>query len=91
MQDLKEERKFKRQCVSCKEYKDKSELIRLTKDYKSNELQINEDNSLNGRSLYICKNEKCLETAIKKKKIEHFLKTNLSEKLKEELYTVLNK
>lgn len=88
---MKEERKFKRQCVSCKEYKDKTELIRITKDYKTNNLQINEDAAVNGRSLYICKNEKCVETAIKKKKIEYFLKTNFAEKLKEELYTVLNK
>ncbi len=85
-----EERKFKRQCVSCREYKEKSELIRITKDYKTNELKLNENSNVNGRSLYICKDEKCLESAIKKRKIEHFLKTNLSENLKEELSTVLN-
>lgn len=88
---MKEVRKFKRQCVSCREYKEKTELIRITKDYKTNELQINEESNIQGRSLYICKNEKCVSTAIKKKKIEHFLKSNLSENIKEKLYTVLNK
>lgn len=83
------EKKFLRQCQACKTIKSKQELIRITKDNKTNEIIINNDNKTQGRSVYICKNLKCLESALKKKKIENSLKTVLPENIKQELYTVL--
>ncbi len=88
---MKDSKKFLRQCACCKEYKDKSELIRLTRDFKTNEIKINQNNSVNGRSVYICKNITCLENTLKKKKIENTLKSNIPESVKEELYAVLKK
>lgn len=88
---MKEQRKFLRQCASCRKYKDKSELIRITKDFKTGEIKINENNSFSGRSVYICKNLTCLENAIKKKRIESNLKSNFPESVKEKLYAVLKK
>ncbi|MCD7879165.1 MAG: YlxR family protein, partial [Candidatus Gastranaerophilales bacterium] len=79
--------KFLRQCVSCRAFKDKSDLIRITKDYKTQEIKLNYNSEIIGRSVYICKNKECLEKAIKKKKIENFLKAGISEKLKENLNT----
>ena len=88
---MKQEKKFLRRCVSCREYKSKDELIRITKDYVTKEIKINNDSKIQGRSVYICKNEHCLEMAIKKKKIENSLKTCIPNSVKEELYTVLKK
>lgn len=86
---MKIERKFLRQCVSCREYKSKEELIKITKDSKNSEIKINNTSLIQGRSVYICKNEECLAKALKKKKIENALKSNLPENIKEELSTVL--
>ena len=86
-----EDKKFLRQCAACREYKNKDELIRITKDYKSGELVFNKEKPCFGRSIYICKNEKCVQNALKKKKIEYSLKSELSENIKEKLYTVLKK
>ncbi|MBQ9245411.1 YlxR family protein [bacterium] len=86
---MKSNRKFLRQCACCKQYKDKTELIRITKDYKTNEIKINTDNSVMGRSLYICKNEECITNLLKKKKIEHVLKGKTPVNIKEKLDTVL--
>ncbi len=86
---MKQEKKFLRQCASCREYKKKEELIRLTKDHKTGEVTINNDNSSFGRSIYVCKNEECLKNFIKKKRTEHILKAKLSVNIEEELYTVL--
>ena len=84
---MKPDRKFLRQCACCKEYKDKNELIRITKDNKTGEIILNNNNEVTGRSCYICKNAQCL----KKKKIDLCLKAKTEEKLKEALYTVLKK
>ena len=69
--------------------KNKSDLIRLTKDYKSGKTEINQDSKFQGRSVYICKNSECLKKALKNKKIESFLNLNADENLKEELYNLL--
>lgn len=88
---MKSDRKFLRQCVCCKQYKDKQELIRITKDYKTAEIAINNDNSVTGRSLYVCKNEECVANLLKKKRIEHILSAEIPENIKEKLATVLKK
>ena len=86
---MKKDRKFLRQCAACKEYKSKEDLIRLTKDYKSGIVSINNNNSVQGRSLYVCKNEKCLGILIKKKITERTLKAEIPLNIKENLDTVL--
>ncbi len=88
---MKPERKFLRQCVSCRKYKNKEELIRITKNRNTGEININNNLLLPGRSVYICKNEECIANAIKKKRIENSLRANFPENIKEELYTVLKK
>ena len=88
---MKPDRKFLRQCISCKEYRNKEELIKITKDTNNGNVKLNNDSLIQGRSVYICKNKKCITNALKKKKIEHSLKSNLPEIVKEELSTVLKK
>ena len=88
---MRHERKFLRQCISCKKYKQKKELIRITQNKKTGEVNINNNLLFTGRSAYICKNNECIKIAIKKKRIENSLKSNLPENIKEELSTVLKK
>ncbi len=87
---MKDSRKFLRQCTYCREYKKKEDLIRITKNYETNEIEIN-TGKITGRSVYICKNRECLEKALKKKKIEASLKTKVPEEIKENLYNLLKK
>ena len=86
-----EEKKFKRQCCYCKSIKDKKDLIRITKNYKDGSITINQKNEIQGRSVYICKKNECLENAIKKRKIEVFLKSGITENIKNELFDLLQK
>lgn len=78
--------KFKRQCVICREFKDKSELIRFTKDFQTQNIEINEQSEFWGRSAYICKCGDCLDIAIKKQVIEKKLKAKFSQSVQEKLF-----
>ena len=82
-------KKDTRICVSCREEKDKSELIRITKNYETNEAELNNDNHCQGRSVYVCKNQECIAKALKKQKIEYGLKGKISANIKNEIDTVL--
>lgn len=88
---MKKDRKFLRQCGVCKEYKPKNELIRLTKDYKTEKISVNNDNSVNGRSLYICKNEECVAKFLKNKKSLNSLNAKVDENIKDIIYNIMNK
>ena len=88
---MKEERKFKRQCRSCREYNLKEELFRITKDHKTGEYCINDDNLIQGRSIYLCKKEECVTKFFKNKKNLSALGSEKCENIKEMLYTVLKK
>lgn len=85
------EKKQLRQCICCRTYKHKEDLVRLTKDYKTLDVKINENSEFQGRSVYICKNSECIEKAFKKNRIETLLKVKLPEDIKIDLYTVLKK
>lgn len=75
--------KLQRTCVGCNKKKNKYDLLRITKNKKS----VNVDMSYNmqGRGAYICKNSECLEMAIKKKKLEK----SFFSKIEPELYQTI--
>lgn len=81
---------IERKCIACNIKKDRNELIKITKDFKSSEILINPDKFHFGRSIYICKSENCINTVFKKDKISRNLKKNLNDKEKENIKTVLN-
>ena len=58
-----------RMCVGCKELKPKKELMRIVKN-KENEIFIDFTGKANGRGAYICRQNVCLEKAIKSKMLE---------------------
>lgn len=56
--------------MACRKQKPRGELVRLTADFKTKTVGLNQPNkhrkqSLMGRSAYICKSQGCLESALK--------------------------
>ena len=74
-----------RKCVGCGEIKPRSEMIKITKDYSSQELVVNPNSKTFGRSVYLCYNQSCVEQALKKKKLNKALKISMSVDLKGQL------
>lgn len=58
-----------RQCVGCREKKNKSELLRIVKTPEGVFFDLT--GKMNGRGMYICKNADCLDLAKRKKIFEH--------------------
>ena len=67
----------KRKCIACGELKPKSELIKITKEHTSGNIVVMPDSKTFGRSAYLCYNENCINTALKKG-VNKLLKTNIS-------------
>ena len=65
-----------RKCVGCGEFKPRENFIRVMKTEKGGELVINPNSKTFGRSAYLCYNQKCIELALKKSKLNKALKTN---------------
>ena len=72
------EKDIQRKCVGCGELKPRKNMIKITKEHKTGELVLNPSSKIFGRSAYLCYNQNCIEQAIKKKKINRILKTNLN-------------
>ena len=65
-----------RKCVGCGELIPRENLIKITKNYKDGNVVINPDSKTFGRSAYLCYNQKCIDAALKKSKLNKVLKTN---------------
>ncbi|MEI7473709.1 MAG: YlxR family protein [bacterium] len=70
-----------RKCISCNQLKDRAMLLRVIKLYDSHEIVISPNSKQFGRSLYLCYNSDCIQLAIKKKRLQKFLRRELSEEL----------
>lgn len=77
-----------RMCIGCQEMKPKKELVRVVKN-KEGQISIDLKGKAPGRGAYICKCTKCLDMAVKAKKLERTFETaipnDVYEKLREEL------
>ena len=78
-----------RTCIGCNITKNKNELIRIVKN-KENEINIDKTGKMNGRGAYICDDIKCLEKAIKTKKLERAFETSISDEIYENLRGVIS-
>ena len=76
----------RRKCISCGKYQNRDEMIKITKEHSSGKLVIEPNSKIFGRSVYLCYNQECINTVIKKG-INKTLKVNLS---KEELKGLLD-
>lgn len=70
-----------RKCICCNQLKDRAELLRVTRLYDTHEVVIQPNSKQFGRSLYLCYNKECIELAIKKKKLQKFLKKDVNNEL----------
>jgi len=68
-----------RRCIACSAQKEKGEMIRMVKP-KDESLQIDLNGKKNGRGAYICKNEDCLNKAMKSKKLEKTFEIDIIDK-----------
>ncbi|MBQ7109403.1 MAG: YlxR family protein [Clostridia bacterium] len=75
-----------RMCAVCRERKEKSQLIRITKT-QDGEVLIDKTGKLQGRGMYICKDGDCIEKAERR----HVIERAFSGKVDKEIYDSLAK
>lgn len=61
---MQERKKPKRQCIGCRESREKQELIRIVKTPEG-AIVIDRTGRKNGRGAYLCDKEECLKKAVK--------------------------
>ena len=66
-----------RKCIGCGEDKSRDGLIKITKNHIDGNVVIQPDSKIFGRSVYLCYNQTCINTALKKG-INKSLRTNIS-------------
>ena len=76
-----------RKCVGCFKSFNRDEMIKVTRENHTNEIYINPNSKIFGRSVYLCYNNTCIEQSFKKNKLARFLKSDLTEELKEKIRT----
>ena len=67
----------KRKCIACGELKDRSQMIKITKDHKNGDVIVNPNTLTFGRSVYLCYNQECINKVLKKG-INKSLRANIS-------------
>ncbi len=60
-------------------------MIKITADYRDSKVVVNPNSLTFGRSVYLCYNEACVETAFKKNKLGKHLKAAIPNELKGQL------
>ncbi len=65
-----------RKCVGCGEMIGKKGAVRVVRD-KDGNISVDPTGKKSGRGAYICKDEKCLELAVKGKRLEHSFKCRI--------------
>lgn len=77
-----------RKCIGCFELKNRAQMIKITRDSQSGEVFVNPNSKIFGRSVYLCYNDSCIESSLKKNKLAKFLKATMTEDFKERLRTI---
>ena len=75
-----------RQCMGCRERKEKREMIRVVRSPEGN-VSLDSGGKLNGRGAYLCPNPECLKRAIRSKALDRSLEVTIPE----EVYARLEK
>lgn len=73
-----------RQCVGCREMKEKRELIRVVRSPEG-EIALDFKGKLPGRGAYVCPQEECLRRARKAKALERAFETAIAPEVYEAL------
>ncbi len=72
---------IERKCQGCGKILDRKNFIKITLNH--GKLYINPNSKILGRSMYICTDQNCIKTAIKKKRIINALKFKNFDEIKE--------
>ena len=72
-----------RQCVGCRESKEKKQLIRIVKNDQA--ITIDRTGKKNGRGAYLCDNLECLVKARKNRGLNRAFRMEVDESVYEEL------
>ncbi len=78
-----------RTCIGCNSKKDKKDLIRVVKN-KDGEISIDLTGKKDGRGIYLCKSEECLNKAIKNKRISRTFEMEIDQNIYENLREFIN-
>jgi uncharacterized protein len=65
-----------RSCISCREKKDKRDLVRLVSN--SNVVEIDSSGKKTGRGAYLCSRFECWDLGLKQNRLDHALRTRLN-------------
>ena len=76
-----------RRCVACREMKEKSFLIRVTK--QTDAFFLDRTGKMDGRGAYVCKTEACIKKAIKTKGFDRSFRRKIPHNIYEELQETL--
>ena len=77
-------KKPERTCIVCRKKGDKSLFYKIVLN-KNGDIKIEKNDKLEGRGAYLCKEEVCIKTCIKKKALNRAFKKNISDEIYEEL------
>lgn len=81
---MQERRKPQRQCIGCRESREKQELIRVVRTPEG-EIVIDRTGRKNGRGAYLCDNEECLAKARDNNALSRSFRMNVPEETYMEL------
>ncbi len=73
-----------RTCVACREVKAKRELIRLVR-IADGSVEVDSSGKKAGRGAYLCRAWECWQTGLKGGRLEHTLRTTLTQDNREQL------
>ncbi len=82
-------KKPSRQCIGCRESREKKELIRVVKTPEG-EIVLDRTGRQNGRGAYLCDCAECLQKARKTNALSRSFKMNVSPEIYDELESQLN-
>lgn len=73
-----------RQCMGCRERKEKREMIRVVRE-TSGKVSLDFSGKLNGRGAYVCPDPECLKKARKAKSLERSLEVAIPDEVYDRL------
>ncbi|MFC1906421.1 YlxR family protein [Chloroflexota bacterium] len=73
-----------RTCVACRQVKAQQELVHLVR-ISNGSIEINTDGRKTGRGAYLCRTEECLLIGLNSTRLQHALRTTLTQDNREQL------
>ncbi len=73
-----------RKCLGCNQMKDKQILVRVVRNADGT-VSVDLTGKMPGRGAYICRNEKCLNTALKSHRLDRSLKCHIQDEISDTL------